>query len=126
MNAPDEQPWGDLTLEALEERLRGLPQPPVPAELESKLLAAIPGALGAGRKRGRGARPLVWAALGLAAALVVAVPLLRPGLRGAQQTLLPGALESVSPRFILVEFVGQATKETEPCYILPQRSKSRS
>jgi hypothetical protein len=126
MNAPNEQSWGDPTLEALEERLRSLPQPPVPPGLEAKLLAAIPGVPRVGRARSWGVRPLAWAVLGLAAVLVVAVPPLWPRVTGPRQTPGPGALESTSPQYILAEFVGQAVKETDPCCILPRHFESRS
>ena len=39
---PEKRPNPDRSLEALEARLRALPQPPIPADLESRLLAAIP------------------------------------------------------------------------------------
>ncbi len=125
MNAPDEQPWGDLTLEALKERLRGLPPPAVPPGLESQLLGTIPPLPRVAGPRRRGIRLMVCAVLGLAAALVVAVPLLRSGRTGAGETPLPGAFESTSPQYILAEFVGRTAKESDPCYILPGHSESR-
>jgi hypothetical protein len=39
---PERRPNLDRSPEALEARLRALPQPPVPADLEAQLLAAIP------------------------------------------------------------------------------------
>ena len=39
---PKRRPNPDRSPEALEARLRALPQPPVPAELQARLLAAIP------------------------------------------------------------------------------------
>jgi len=39
---PERRPNLDRSPEALEARLRALPQPPVPADLEARLLAAIP------------------------------------------------------------------------------------
>jgi hypothetical protein len=39
---PERRPKPDRVLEALGARLRGLPQPPVPVELEARLLATIP------------------------------------------------------------------------------------
>jgi hypothetical protein len=39
---PERRPNPDRSPEALEARLRALPQPPVPADLEARLLATIP------------------------------------------------------------------------------------
>ena len=39
---PQKRPGPDRSPEGLEARLRALPPPPVPAELEARLLAAIP------------------------------------------------------------------------------------
>ena len=36
------RPSSDRSLESLEARLRALPQPPIPSELEARILAAIP------------------------------------------------------------------------------------
>src|SRR5262245_35332806 len=73
---PQGHPNPDRSPEALEARLRALPQPPVPADLEARLLAAIP----AGRVRGRWA---VWVGVvgAVAAACLLAV-LAWPGRTG--------------------------------------------
>jgi hypothetical protein len=39
---PEKRPNPDPSLESLEARLRALPQPPIPADLEARLLATIP------------------------------------------------------------------------------------
>ncbi len=81
---PQRRPISDRSSESLEARLRALPPPPVPVDLEARLLAAIPAetshkmprvARGFGRRR-----LLAWAgaAAGLAAVCLLAV-LLRPG-----------------------------------------------
>src|SRR5262249_55626403 len=61
----ERRPNPDRSPEALEARLRALPQPPVPAGLEARLLAAIPAAPPAPRRRWA-----VW--VGLAGALAAA------------------------------------------------------
>ena len=59
--------------ESLEGRLRALPQPPVPAGLEARLLAAVPGARPIRRRRAR------WiAAVGALAAACVLAALVWP------------------------------------------------
>src|SRR5688572_25756127 len=60
---PERRPNPDRSAESLEARLRALPQPPVPAGLEARLLAAIP----APRRRWA-----VWAVAALAAACLLA------------------------------------------------------
>jgi len=49
--------------ESLEARLRRLPSPPVPADLESKLLAAIPVGVSSGAASGAALAPRVLPAL---------------------------------------------------------------
>jgi hypothetical protein len=39
---PERRPNPDQSLESLEAQLRALPQPPIPADLEARLLATIP------------------------------------------------------------------------------------
>jgi hypothetical protein len=48
---PDERPEPDRSPKSLEARLRGLPQPTIPAGLESKLLAVIPAGISIRRRR---------------------------------------------------------------------------
>ncbi len=62
------RPDHDETLDALADRLRRLPPPPVPEGLEARLLAAIPAAP---RRRVRLARSWIAAAVLLAAAAAV-------------------------------------------------------
>src|SRR5260370_22901790 len=64
-------PNSDQSLESLEARLRALPPPPVPGDLETRLLSAIPAEMptweqGSGSRR----RWMVW--VGLAGALAAA------------------------------------------------------
>jgi hypothetical protein len=47
----DRRPKPDRSPEALEARLRALPQPPIPANLEARLLATIPADLPVRRRR---------------------------------------------------------------------------
>jgi hypothetical protein len=67
---PEKRPNPDRPLEALEAQLRALPQPPIPADLEARLLATIPAELSRPQRRWG-----VWVGvLGtLAAACVLAV-----------------------------------------------------
>ena len=48
---PERHPNPDQSLEALEARLRALPQPPIPADLEARLLATIPAERSIPRRR---------------------------------------------------------------------------
>ncbi|HEV3142664.1 MAG TPA: hypothetical protein VGZ47_02150 [Gemmataceae bacterium] len=63
---PERRPSPDRSLEALEARLRALPSPEIPADLEARLLAAIPAVVPSPRRR-----RAVW--LGLTAALAAAL-----------------------------------------------------
>ena len=67
---PEMLPNSDRSREALEARLRALPQPPVPADLEARLLATIPAAIPRPRRR-----RTVWVGVGgaLAAACLLAI-----------------------------------------------------
>ena len=71
------QPENDETLEALAQRLRYLPPPPVPSGLEERLLATIP-------SRRRASRARFWQAasilLAAAACLLCALRLPRDGI----------------------------------------------
>ena len=93
----EKRPDPDRSPESLEARLRALPQPPLPADLEARLLAAIPAARPIPRRL-RG----VWTGVlvGLAAACLAAV-LAWPRRDGRQP--LPGpekseAAHQLSPR----------------------------
>ena len=63
--------------ESLEAQLRALPPPPVPADLEARLLAAIPAELPAARRRGTGwvgfRRGAAWGVGAVAAACLLVV-----------------------------------------------------
>src|SRR5260370_26301538 len=63
--------------ESLEAQLRALPPPPVPADLEARLLAAIPAEMAIPRRRGIGRfsfrRGAVWGIGALAAACLLVV-----------------------------------------------------
>ena len=67
---PDRRLNPDRSPEALERSLRALPQPPVPADLEARLLASIPAAMPVSRRRW-----VVWMGVAgaVAAACLVAV-----------------------------------------------------
>jgi hypothetical protein len=67
---PEKRPNPNRSLELLEARLRSLPQPPIPADLEARLLATIPAERSIPRRRW-GVRVGVFGAL--AAACVLAV-----------------------------------------------------
>ena len=70
MTHPEQPPNPGRTPESLEARLRALPRPPVPADLEARLLAAVPPARPVRRRRWA-----VWAGVAgaLAAACLLAV-----------------------------------------------------
>jgi hypothetical protein len=76
------QPNSDRSLESLEARLRALPAPAVPSNLEAELLAAMPAQMPRQAAPSRFRRLAVWsgAAAGLAAACLLAV-LVWPGSR---------------------------------------------
>lgn len=63
-------PNSDRSLESLEARLRALPPPPVPGDLETRLLSAVPAEISIWEDGSGGRRWLVWA--GLASALAAA------------------------------------------------------
>jgi hypothetical protein len=80
---PERPPSPDRSPEELETRLRALPPPPVPAGLEARLLAAIPGQLPVPRRRWA-----VWA--GVAAALAAACLLAVLAWRRERNDPVPG------------------------------------
>ena len=61
------RPNSDPTVESLEARLRGLPPPFVPSDLQARLLAAIPSKVRENTVTFRSWRPAIWsgAAIGL-------------------------------------------------------------
>jgi len=72
---PERRPNAGRSPESLEARLRALPQPPVPADLEARLLATIPAAILIPQRRWG-----VWVgALGALAAACLVVVLAWPG-----------------------------------------------
>jgi hypothetical protein len=81
----DERPNPDRSPEALEARLRALPQPPVPAHLEALLLATVPGAKPISPRR-RAVRAIV---LGLASAACVMAVLARRPPHGKDHPTIP-------------------------------------
>jgi hypothetical protein len=87
----DGRPNTDRSPESLEARLRALPQPPVPADLEARLLATIPGKTPIPQRRWG-----VWvgAVAASAAACLLAV-LAWPGRDGKNPVPSPGTRESV-------------------------------
>lgn len=72
---PEQCPNPDRSLESLEERLRALPPPPIPDNLEARLLVAIPASLPMRQRR-----RTVW--LGLVGALTAACLLVVFALQG--------------------------------------------
>ena len=81
---PRKRPYSERSLEALEARLRALPPPPVPNELEARLLVAIPVEMPRRALAARPWRPAIWVgvAVGVAAACVLVVLLLpEPGIK---------------------------------------------
>ena len=97
----------------LEQQLRRLSPPKVPAGLEARLLAAAPDA----PRRAGNFRPLRWAAPGVAAA-VVAVVMLRPPPPDARPSgpTPSGITQGTAP---LVVLPTANSSETRPCDILP-------
>jgi hypothetical protein len=88
----------------------------VPAELEAKLLAAIPSTASVPASRHR-----LWWALAVgpaAAALVLAAVLFSVDVPSGPEQLAPGALGNTSPRYVLSEQVHDHSKETRPCDVL--------
>jgi hypothetical protein len=87
----ERRPNTDRSPESLEARLRALPQPPVPADLEARLLATIPGKTPIPQRRWG-----VWvgAVAASAAACLLAV-LAWPGRDGKNPVPSPGTRESV-------------------------------
>jgi hypothetical protein len=82
---PDRRPDPDRSLESLESRLRALPRPPVPAELEARILAASSAKVPNPMPRPARAWRRRHLAVGAAASIAVAVACLlavrfRPGL----------------------------------------------
>ena len=71
------RPNSDPTVESLEARLRGLPPPFVPSDLQARLLAAIPSKVRENTVIFRSWRPAIWsgAAIGLGAACVLVMAL---------------------------------------------------
>jgi hypothetical protein len=69
------RPNSDPSVESLEARLRGLPPPSVPSDLQARLLEAIPSKMREITATSRSWRPAIWsgAAIGLAAACVLAM-----------------------------------------------------
>jgi hypothetical protein len=81
----DERPDPERSREALEARLRALPQPPVPADLEALLLATIPRAKPISTFR----RAVRAAALGVAAAACVVAVILGHHYLGKDHLTIP-------------------------------------
>ena len=97
----------------LEQQLRRLPPPAVPAGLEARLLAAAPDVA----RRPGNFRPVRWAAPAVAAAVMAAV-MLRPSSQNEQRqgaTSFENARETAP----LVVLPTANSSETRPCDILP-------
>src|SRR5437868_3399685 len=84
---PERRPNPDRSAESLEARLRALPRPPVPADLEARLLAAIPATMPIPRRRGA-----VW--VGALAAACLLIVLIWRGHGGRDPVPNPGTNES--------------------------------
>jgi hypothetical protein len=124
MNSDDVK-RGAPAVSSLEDRLRRLPQPPVPPMLERRLLAALPGSERSADRRGRPLRAIVLAGVGIAAAFLLLIRFLPTDLPPERQRICPGALGSTSPEYILAELVENRMKETDPCYILPHNFEAQ-
>jgi hypothetical protein len=99
---PQRRPNSDRSPEALEARLRALPGPPIPSDLEARLLAAIPAEMPHCRRVSRRRRWAVWAgaAVALAAACLLAVLWTRHDGGGAKEQIIspvpqPSTLASI-------------------------------
>jgi hypothetical protein len=99
---PQRRPNTDRSPEGLEARLRALPPPPIPSDLEARLLAAIPAEMSCRARVSGRRRWAVWAgaAVALAAACFLAVLWTRHDGRGAKDQIIspaprPSTLTSV-------------------------------
>jgi hypothetical protein len=88
---PQKRPNSDRSPEALAARLRALPAPPVPGDLEARLLAAIPAEMPRPLRASRPRRWAVWAgaAVAVAAACWLAVLWTRHEAPGAGRGTIP-------------------------------------
>jgi|GEM_PF-6478270 len=87
---PQKRPNSDRSPEALAARLRALPAPPIPGDLEARLLAAIPAEMPRGARVSRPRRWAVWAGAAVvlaAACLLVALWAKHEGSGSEQQTV---------------------------------------
>ncbi|HEV3259690.1 MAG TPA: hypothetical protein VG013_22675 [Gemmataceae bacterium] len=88
---PERRPNPDRSPESLEARLRALPQPPVPADLEARLLATIPAEMPIPQRRWA-----VWVgAVGALAAACLLAVLAWPERDDKHGALRPGTREPV-------------------------------
>jgi hypothetical protein len=108
----DKRPDPDRSREALEARLRALPQPPVPAHLEALLLTTVPGARPISSRRRAG-----WAiVLGLASAACLMALLAWPAHHGKDHPTIsvPGGPAQPDIRRLAFESTSIAALREDP------------
>jgi len=116
---PPKRPNSDRSPEELESRLRALPPPPVPSDLEARLLAAIPPESSCENpgwtRPPRSRRPAVWlrAGLALAASCLVAVLIWPDSGEKITDPRLPTSLdESQSAHLVAPQRLGESPNIT--------------
>jgi hypothetical protein len=115
-------------MEGLEEALRQVPVPEPPADLERRLLAAIPSLTHVKRRTRALSTPRL--AIAVAASLVAALAICGGLLIRSHDIRVPGGtagpLNDTSPRYILDHSYNTRLKETNPCDIVLPLPYSRS
>lgn len=108
-----------LTDEAIEAALRGLPSIDVPRDLEAKLIAGIPRARVIVKQNRKPMRLREWLAVSTAIAAVLLVMVsIAAWQAGQKMTTVRGTTSPNSNQaVVVVSFV--PTKETDPCNVLP-------
>jgi hypothetical protein len=108
---------------SLEERLRRLPLPAVPAELRERILSAAPRIQPAPKR----VRPVLWWSMGglSVAVAVVLVAFLVPFFQAGRHSVVQMPTKVPSPPGVLYAATTDP-KETDPCYVLPPMPEWRS
>ena len=109
----EKRPKPDGSPESLEARLRALPQPPVPAGLEARLLAAIPAKMPAPRQR-RAVRVGVVSAVGAVAAACLLAVLAWPPARDEKPIPTHGTVETVQHVTVPNSATSEAAHQAAP------------
>ena len=114
--------------EALEDALLRMPAVEPPADLEARLIAAIPRDRRARRERPGflRVRALAAVAASIVAALTIAGAIILKGQDDSAQKAKARLLSDTSPRYILYQSDGARQKETNPCNIVLPLPYSRS